>query len=411
FIAEMQLNEGMEIAQRLQSEENSDANANEEVARMVENGHYVKSFTCKKCNEANVHGGIELKNCMDPVCYDCFEDIVDQALLLRQSPQCPTCFTDINIDDVRRHKNASIADQVSEMLSTTAILGFDDTFSCFSVGCGGCVAIENKHVTQFQCPKCYSNNCILCKSFAFFLKKKKLIKSVDITYSHCGKVSVGSEKKKERGRPTKTVILKRKEWISNEYFFKQWEEFKDKPDQQKDEHNGQSIGLDGLAKMCKSVQVIQGSEEWNNVLRYVKDKVNRTWIRIDRIQNGKLWMAYHRYCQSLKEQGIQPEERAFWHGTGQTLPSKIWKTTGFDITFARVGGCLWFAAQNSYSMSGFQHVSGSNCQIFLALVATGVGSDCKFIRGDTILNSFELKQVLPLLYDEKLLQQLFSQNR
>ncbi len=85
-----------------------------------------------------------------------------------------------------------------------------------------------------------------------------------------------------------------------------------------------------------------------------------------------------------------------WHGTRQTAPQTIWKGSGFDVRFANVGGCIWFALQNNYSMSGYQYTGdAAGNQVFLAFVACGDQEAVKFIRGGQILNVYKNEATYP----------------
>ncbi|ETO19998.1 poly polymerase, catalytic region domain-containing protein [Reticulomyxa filosa] len=430
FIAEIQRKENEEKARRLQQEKN-DPLVSEEMARMLQDGHYLKEFTCNGCQNKQTAGGVELRNCQDPICYTCFSNIVNTALSSKQSPQCPTCLSGINVEDITTHISKNKAQELSDMLTEKKIAEFGDLYYCNDTQCGGYLAIEQRTVDQFRCPKCNQNNCILCKScvisisiarkymqlYIFLPPNKKcdveihppqlcplkpqvrlpiippsLPMPIPIRPRHNGEPG---------GRPTLAVILNRKEWLNNEYFFDQWEDIEDSiVNKEGASENEELIDLEKLTNISKSYDVKRDSEEWKFVLNYVEDEatIKRQWVKVERIQQGKLWISYYRYCQALKSRGINPEERAFWHGTRATEPSKMWKGTGFDIQYARIGGCLWFAVSNTYSMNGFQYVcqDGSNChQIFLGLVATGVGMDCKFIRQDTILNVYKNECTYP----------------
>jgi len=142
-------------------------------------------------------------------------------------------------------------------------------------------------------------------------------------------------------------------------------------------------------KMVESHVVKKNSREWRFVLSNVMD--GRTILKIERLQNRKLWKNYEKYSRKLTEKrklSIR-DEKWVWHGTRQTSTDSVWKGNGFDMAYARVGGCIWFAQQNSYSMGGyqFQNPLTGMAEVFLAVVQCGDGNDVKIIRGN-ILNVY-----------------------
>lgn len=161
--------------------------------------------------------------------------------------------------------------------------------------------------------------------------------------------------------------------------------------------DGVSTGkaLKKQSKMMKLYAVKRGSTEWNEVISNMQTQ-SFTVTRIDRVQNGRLYRAYYRHCKSMvlrKRKSVQ--QLSVWHGTRQTAPETIWKGTGFDVRFANVGGCIWFAVQNSYSMGGYQYTgNGMGKQVFLAFVASGDEESVKFIRGGQILNVYKNQTML-----------------
>ena len=169
--------------------------------------------------------------------------------------------------------------------------------------------------------------------------------------------------------------------ISNDEFFSNWVNIQDIK----------------YSNMIKSFDVPYNCNEWNKIILHIRDPHKRKVERIERIQHAKLWRSYWSYCNSLKsKRGYNVKEGGFWHGTRTCKPHKIWKEKGFDKNHARIGGCLWYATENTYSMGGFQHVrSDGKHQVFLAFVATGNRSDCKFIRNDKILNVYKNEATYP----------------
>lgn len=192
-------------------------------------------------------------------------------------------------------------------------------------------------------------------------------------------------------------------------FVKIWEEKKSKKkkkekekEKDSDKEKEKDIELKPLheqfsKKMCESHKVKRNSKEWRRILSHVSD--GRNILRIERVQNARLWRNYQKYCKRLSEKQKYPiDERFVWHGTRSTEPSVLWRGTGFDLAFARVGGCLWYAVENSYSMGGFQYTNpmSGESQVFLALVACGNPVDCKIIQsGRGILNVYKNEATYP----------------
>ena len=143
--------------------------------------------------------------------------------------------------------------------------------------------------------------------------------------------------------------------------------------------------------------VIKMSPEWNEIvahMRYSSTKI----VRIQRVEQPQLWNRYWTYYKSL---GSSCREVKVWHGTRSTQPSLIYNG-GFKKEHSRIGGCLWYAVNSSYSMNGFQHnvprTSTSdygNKQLFLCLVAAGNRNDVKYIRGNMILNVYQNDATYP----------------
>ena len=161
--------------------------------------------------------------------------------------------------------------------------------------------------------------------------------------------------------------------------------------------DGMSPGkaLKKQSKMMKLYPVRRRSAEWDEVVSNLQSP--RTVTRIERVQNSRLYRAYYRHCKELAlRKGVSVQQLSVWHGTRQTAPDTIWKGSGFDVRFANVGGCIWFALQNSYSMAGYQYTGGGvGNQVFLAFVACGDQEAVKFIRGGQILNVYKNETMYP----------------
>ena len=133
--------------------------------------------------------------------------------------------------------------------------------------------------------------------------------------------------------------------------------------------------------MAQLVVVDKDSAEYASVvkhMRYTPAKVDR----IQRVEFDALWRKYGAYASQL---GKAFEEKRVWHGSRRTDPKMIW-ANGFDKGKSRVGNCIWFAANSSYAMNGFQHpVADGASQLFLCYVAAGHDGDVKFTRKNKII--------------------------
>merc|ERR1719291_78985 len=100
--------------------------------------------------------------------------------------------------------------------------------------------------------------------------------------------------------------------------------------------------------------------------------MNVNVMRIDRLQNSRLYREYFKHFKRMiLKNKLLLSQMSVWHGTRATDPATIWKGGGFDVRYAKVGGCVWFAVQNSYSMGGYQfRKSNGENQVFLAFVAS-----------------------------------------
>jgi len=214
--------------------------------------------------------------------------------------------------------------------------------------CSGMLIIEDRTIDEFRCPKCQQRCCILCEKI--HLQNEICENSEDYRF--------------------KRVI-----YIKNDDFYGWWANL--------EVHHPYS-------NQVSAIKVEKNSDEWNRVISHIEDDKRNHIQRVERIQHPKAWNKYKKYCDGLTRSGKPVREMCVWHGTRQTAPKIIYEGVGFDKNKARVGGCLWFAISNTYSMNGFQYVDPSNSenQVFLAFVACGDTNDVKFIRDDTILNVY-----------------------
>ena len=143
-------------------------------------------------------------------------------------------------------------------------------------------------------------------------------------------------------------------------------------------------------------EVPVGTSEWNHVAQLVKDTLPQVDVmKIERIQNRRLWDKYSFHAQRMKEKNNGTiNEKELFHGTSGTLPEKIYadEEEGFDMRFSRSG--MWgqgnyFAEKANYSDNyAYQHSNGTK-QLFLAKVLTG---DSIQLESDTKLRMPPVKK-------------------
>ncbi|TNV84461.1 hypothetical protein FGO68_gene12245 [Halteria grandinella] len=112
-------------------------------------------------------------------------------------------------------------------------------------------------------------------------------------------------------------------------------------------------------------------------------------VKIERIQNAKLWQKFHMES-SMIEKKLQSKEavniRYLFHGTSQTPPSAIYQSEqGFNLCYANDG--MWgranyFAAKAFYSITYSHVLPDGNFQMFYARVILG---KCKALAPDKTL--------------------------
>ena len=142
---------------------------------------------------------------------------------------------------------------------------------------------------------------------------------------------------------------------------------------------------------AKLQDVIKNSAEWKSIVQHMKYPEGKV-LKIERIEHKLLWKNYSNYSSSL---GGTLKEVRVWHGTRRTDPALIYRN-GFDKSKSRVGGCLWYAVNSSYSMNGFQHpCENGKYQLFLCFVAGGNKKDVKYIRNNKILNVYKNEATYP----------------
>ena len=119
------------------------------------------------------------------------------------------------------------------------------------------------------------------------------------------------------------------------------------------------------------------SAEWLVVAKNFNGTLAQKYImKIERIQSIWLWEKYYQHRERMKRKndGVINEKLLF-HGTRNTLPSRIYKDDeGFDMRFSRIGlwgGGNYFSVNASYSDRYAHRLSDGTLQIFLAKVLTG----------------------------------------
>ena len=420
---------------------------------VVKNGYYLNAFNCRYCGERQSKGGIELKKCKHPICYKCFTKYVDKCMNKKKVPKCKKCDEIFDIKDIeshiiddnlkqsviklinkkkkrsRRYESDDDTENESETESdsddsddsedddnsdsdsesddestesdndTDSSLDYEDKlkkklngnlndnddkdkkpkkikkkkndrkkglFYCASSKCDGYIRIKSKrkrtNKQSFKCPKCKAKNCIDCQVIHKQIKDKKIRK----------------------------LECKDYQFLYNNKFLNRWKKFNIK---------SKSSCFKSLkhSKMMKAYKVKRGSIEWNEVISNMQTMNNFNVTRIERLQNSRLYAQYYKHNKRLiLNRKTSVNEVSVWHGTRQTDPSVIWKGSGFDVRYANVGGCIWFAIQNNYSMGGYQFMkSNFECQVFLAFVASGDYEAVKFIRNGQILNVYKNETMYP----------------
>ena len=119
------------------------------------------------------------------------------------------------------------------------------------------------------------------------------------------------------------------------------------------------------------------TEEWDNVVGEFQKTIQHVGqISIKRVQNKKLWKDYVRKKQEMIDEGKPLNKKRLFHGSGETPPQSIYKSSkGFDFRHSHEGA-LWgrgayFAVNAGYSNQYSYKLESGQRQIFLAFVLTG----------------------------------------
>ena len=119
------------------------------------------------------------------------------------------------------------------------------------------------------------------------------------------------------------------------------------------------------------------STEWASVAeRFHSTLLLTSIVKIERIQNMRLWEKYYQQCEGMKRSnnGVINEELLF-HGTRNNPPSVIYKDEeGFNMKFSSKG--MWgngnyFAVNADFSDNHAHYLLDGTQQMFLAKVLTG----------------------------------------
>ena len=138
------------------------------------------------------------------------------------------------------------------------------------------------------------------------------------------------------------------------------------------------------------VKLNENDNEFKEILKYITT-VNYHVIKIERIENGELWMNYVNYCQNNTDIDVD----IVWHGTSYTSPKVIYNN-GYNVKKAQCGGCVWFAKQNLYSMKNYAYnVDDIQKQVFLNLVASSSNNKHHVIKKSQILNVYHNHVMYP----------------
>jgi len=300
-------------------------------------GHVIGSYKCiGSCHQQLNSDGVCLTNCKHCICKKDFKLLIDNVIGSKALLKCPECIEEINPIDIQRHGTYYQYSVITQLQLDMVQKSFGTNAKC--VSCGNYNDLMDGLI-QYVCMYCGIDNCLQCKG------------------SHSSNQSC-DQFKNENNHSF------RKQWKTNVY-----------------------AADDGAVL----IDVIKNSNEWNGIVKHMKYPPEKV-LKISRVQHKSLWAKYSSYSSSL---GGALKEVKVWHGTRKTNPSLIY-SNGFLKEKSRVGGCLWYAVNSSYSMNGFQHPIGNGqSQLFLCLVAGGKDNDVKYIRNNKILNVYKNEATYP----------------
>lgn len=354
-----------------------------EFAMRLENGDESESvlyqdFVCSGCNQPR-RAGVLLTNCSHYLCTDCIKALVAADAT---TPKCSQCATGLHVGDIQAVCGQEKAAAVAEAQTRDMLLGSGGV-QCLA-DCGNVLTFYQNNLpkTPYACPFCKALNCFQCEvvhtneNCAQFIALEELRELMDYGGTDVDellKLRLATEKLRatnyecpELAAATKLLLEKlpachRFPSLLSTYWQPQ-------------------------TQLCQLFPVAPGSAEHAIVQKHISEGSRVTITSCSRIQNADLWTKYQGYLTA----NPGSTEGFFWHGTRTLHPKEIYEKSGFDLKFARVGGCLWFAVQSTYSMGGYQHVTANGeTLIILALVANNKRTQhVKKIRGDQILNVY-----------------------
>ncbi len=133
--------------------------------------------------------------------------------------------------------------------------------------------------------------------------------------------------------------------------------------------------FDNQRVLVKGVNV--ESQEWKDLaMQFKLTQPTAKIIKIERIQNKKLWKIFHNEVKDLKEKyaGEDPLIKILHHGTGNNKPEIIYQSEeGFNINYSNEGmwgRAIYFAVNSSYSHN-YSFNAGPFRQMFMASVLIG----------------------------------------
>jgi len=307
---------------------------------LLNDGYILSEFTCEICHKL-CPTGIKLLNCHHSICPSDFGSIIQQCAIDVKTPLCPICNANIDLWQVEKHAETHVYNQLTDALSRKEIESWEEAKTCLDPTCKQLHVLSDQNQTFFTCERCNKSNCLTCQALHEV--------SADCKY----------------------------------YQFNQNNPFRNKWTGQ---HRSDNCNLSNYVVLQP---VEQASEEWKAVVETMKyNNINK----IERVEHPYLWRKYAEYCLSL---GQQLNEVRVHHGTRANKPELIY-SSGFDLSKAKIGNCLWFAVDSNYSRGGYQYALGNGqLQIFVSLVATGNVNDVKFIRNNAILNVYKNEATYP----------------
>jgi len=365
------------IYQQLQVEENTAAT----MQLLMNEGHMIGSYQCcGYCQQHRQSDGVCLTNCNHAICKTDFQRLMDNVIQSAATLKCPQCGADINPIDIQRHGRHNQYAVITQLQLDSVqqqfggglgMINYEDYTTAKCLSC----AQENdimKGLQQFVCIFCQMDNCLKCN------KAHRMEQSCE-EYRRRTANNNNASPLQQPQNPF--MMMMNQQQINNgggrqHAFRSRWTH-----DHASDPRHNQAV----------LTNVMKNSAEWTSIIqqmKYAPDKI----VQIQRVENEQLWQKYSAYSAGL---GGQLKEVEVWHGTRNTDPSMIYHT-GFLKEKARVGGCLWFAVNSSYSMNGFQHpIQNGQFQLFLCLVAGGNPQHVKYIRSNKILNVYKNEAAYP----------------